>query len=329
MIQVALSFVAAVWIFWFLYKDIKMESLTQALDQASLSWIFLSVIISVWGYWVRAWRWKLLIEGDETNALGVWRAFWALMTGYLANLFVPRAGEIARCGVLSKTDQLPVGMLLGTVIMERAIDLFLLILIVFLTFLMEYGVFISLLESVFSMEALTASVLKYLPILAAMALVMGILVYWAAKKYRDKGIMKKIRHFLRDFLKGLSNVKKVRNRWGLWSSSVMIWIIYYLMMYFIALAIPTTASLHPSSLLMVMVMGSIGMIAPVQGGIGTFHALVAFILTFYGLTGEEGKIFAVIIHSTQLLTVVILGVVSLVVFLKLSRKGEPIGKHLR
>src|SRR5690606_24631781 len=150
-----------------------------------------------------------------------------------------------------------------------------------------------------------------------------------AKKYRDRGMIKKIRHFLRDFLKGLLNVRKVQNRCGLWSSSVVIWVIYYLMMYFVALAIPSTDSLNPSSLLMVMVMGSIGMIAPVQGGIGTFHALVAFILTFYGLTSEEGKIFAVIIHSTQLLTVVILGVVSLVVFLKLSRKGEPIGKHLR
>ena len=306
-----------------------MESLIHSLDQASLSWIFMSVVISVWGYWIRAWRWKLLIEGGETEAIGVWRAFWALMTGYLANLFVPRAGEIARCGVLNKTDHRSIGMLLGTVIMERTIDLFLLILIVLLTFLLEYEVFISLLERVFSMEAFTASVLKYLPILAALALVMGMLVYWAAKKYRDKGIIKKIRHFLRDFLKGLSNVKKVQNRWGLWSSSVMIWIIYYLMMYFVALAIPTTDSLNPSSLLMVMVMGSIGMIAPVQGGIGTFHALVAFILTFYGLTGEEGKIFAIIIHSTQLITIVILGAISLVVFLKLTRKAEPIGKHLR
>lgn len=320
---------AAIWIFWFLYKDIKMESLTQALDQASLSWIFLSVIISVWGYWIRAWRWKLLIEGGETKAVGVWRAFWALMTGYLANLLVPRAGEIARCGVLNKTDQLPMGMLLGTVIMERTIDLFLLILIVFLTFLLEYEVFVSLLERIFSMEALTDSVLKYLPILAALALVMGIMIYWATKKYRNKGIIKKIRHFLRDFLKGLLNVKNVQNRWGLWSSSVVIWVIYYLMMYFIALAIPSTDSLNPTSLLMVMVMGSIGMIAPVQGGIGTFHALVAFILTFYGLTSEEGKIFAVIIHSTQLITVVILGAISLVVFLKLTRKAEPIGKHLR
>jgi glycosyltransferase 2 family protein len=75
---------------------------------------------------------------------------------------------------------------------------------------------------------------------------------------------------------------------------------------------------------MVMVMGSIGMIAPVQGGIGTFHALVAFILMTYGLTEEQGKIFAVIVHSSQVLTVMIVGIVSLVVLVKLTNSKQPL-----
>jgi uncharacterized membrane protein YbhN (UPF0104 family) len=80
---------------------------------------------------------------------------------------------------------------------------------------------------------------------------------------------------------------------------------------------------------MVMVMGSIGMIAPVQGGIGTFHALVAFILVYYGLGEAEGKIFAVIIHSTQLFTILILGIISLIVLLKIIAKEEPKVSTLR
>ena len=69
---------------------------------------------------------------------------------------------------------------------------------------------------------------------------------------------------------------------------------------------------------MVKVMGSIGMVAPVQGGIGTFHALVAFILMAYGLTAEEGKIFAVIIHGSQVLTILIVGIVALGIFFKIT-----------
>jgi hypothetical protein len=90
------------------------------------------------------------------------------------------------------------------------------------------------------------------------------------------------------------------------------------MMLFVAWAIPSTATLSLSAILMVMVMGSIGMVAPVQGGIGTFHALVAFILMRYGLTDEGGKIFAVIVHGSQVLTVIVTGLVSLVIFLKIS-----------
>ncbi|MDX5478579.1 MAG: flippase-like domain-containing protein, partial [Cyclobacteriaceae bacterium] len=108
------------------------------------------------------------------------------------------------------------------------------------------------------------------------------------------------------------------NQFGFWGSSAMIWFSYYLMMLLVAWAIPSTASLSLSSVLMVMVMGSIGMVAPVQGGIGTFHALVAFILMAYGLTAEEGKIFAVIIHGSQVLTILIVGIVALGIFFKIT-----------
>jgi hypothetical protein len=74
---------------------------------------------------------------------------------------------------------------------------------------------------------------------------------------------------------------------------------------------------------MVMVMGSIGMIAPVQGGIGTFHALVAFILISYGLSEDQGKIFAAIIHGSQVVTIIALGLLALGIFFKISAKQQP------
>ena len=323
-----LSLLVAIWIFWFLYKDIKLESLTDSLRQASHFWIASSVIISLWGYWLRAWRWKLLIEANETKPVKTFNVFWALMIGYFANLFVPRAGEVARCGVLKKTDQLQMGQLLGTVIVERTVDLLFLIGVVTLAFFSENQAFLSLANDLVSLETLQNS-LTHLPILLGLVAVLGILVYWGFKKYRDRNIAKKLRHFIKDFLKGLKSVGKVRNQGGFWLSSTIIWAIYFLMMYFVAKAIPSTQGLGATSVLMVMVMGSIGMIAPVQGGLGTFHALVAYILLFYGLNAEEGKIFAVIIHSTQMLTVVALGILSLIVFLKYHTKEEPKTNSLR
>jgi hypothetical protein len=66
-----------------------------------------------------------------------------------------------------------------------------------------------------------------------------------------------------------------------------------------------------------MVMGSIGMIAPVQGGIGTFHALVAFILIQFGIPEQDGKIFAAIIHGSQVFLIILAGLISWVILLRI------------
>ncbi|WP_194973390.1 lysylphosphatidylglycerol synthase transmembrane domain-containing protein [Aquiflexum lacus] len=321
-IQVAVSLIVAIWIFWFLYKDISFDALLLALSQTSLSWFGLSIAVSLMGFWVRAWRWKLLIDAGESQKTKTINSFWALMIGYLANLLVPRAGEVARCGVLTKTEDRQMGTLLGTVILERTFDMLFMVSIIFLAFLLERDLFVKLSSELVSLDSLKEKILQYLPLLIGGLIVTMIFIYLVFQKYKDSSLFKKIRHFLRDLINGVISLRKVDNQLGFWSSSVFIWFTYYLMLIFMAWAIPSTASLSLSSMLMVMVMGSIGMVAPVQGGIGTFHALVAFILMAYGLSNEEGKIFAAIIHGSQVLTVIILGLIALGFFFKITSRKE-------
>jgi uncharacterized protein (TIRG00374 family) len=322
-IQVALSLIVAIWIFWFLYKDISMDSLLKSVSETSFLLLGTSILVSLFGFWLRAWRWTLLIDADALRQTPTARAFWALMIGYLTNMLVPRAGEIARCGVLAKTNGLQTGKLLGTVILERTVDLLFLAFTIFLAFIIERNVFLQLFEDLISVDVLIEKLIRYLPLLIGGLIVLAIFIYLAFKKYKDHNVFKKLRHFLRDFLNGLVSIRRVQNQVGFWGSSISIWFIYYITLVLVALAIPSTANLSLSSLLMVMVMGSIGMIAPVQGGIGTFHALVAFILIAYGLSEEEGKIFAVIVHSSQVLTVVIFGILSLFIFFRITSIKEP------
>lgn len=317
-VQVVLSLAVAIWIFWFLYKDLSMDSLKTSIAEVSWGWLGLSVFISLLGFWLRAWRWKLLIEAGEVFKVKTGKTLMALMIGYLVNLLVPRAGEVARCGVLSKTEEIQMGKLLGTVILERTVDLLFLALTVFLAFVIEREVFLNLFNELVSFQVLLEKIGSAIPLLLGGLIITGIFVYFLFNKYRDSGLVKKLRHFLRDMVNGLISVKRVNNQTGFWTSSALIWFSYYLMMLLVAWAIPSTASLSLSSVLMVMVMGSIGMVAPVQGGIGTFHALVAFILMAYGLTAEEGKIFAVIIHGSQVLTILVIGIVALGIFFKIT-----------
>jgi uncharacterized protein (TIRG00374 family) len=79
-------------------------------------------VLTILSHISRAVRWKLLIEpmGYKPKTSNT---FYAVMGGYFANTFLPRAGEILRCTLLSKYDKIPVSKLFGTILVERVFDL--------------------------------------------------------------------------------------------------------------------------------------------------------------------------------------------------------------
>ncbi|MCH7407879.1 flippase-like domain-containing protein [Belliella sp. DSM 111904] len=322
-IQVVVSLIVAVGIFWFLYKDISFEELSEAVAELSWYWLAASILVALVGFWLRAWRWKLLIDASAETKVKTSRTFWALMIGYLANLIVPRAGEVARCGVLKRTDGLDMGKLVGTVIVERSIDLLMMLICIFLAFVIERNLFISIFEELVATDDISDSLMSILPIVIGAIFVIALVIFFVFKKYKENRLVKKVRNFGKDLYKGMLSIKDVENQFGFWMSSIGVWLSYYFTMYAVALGIPSTASLTANAILMVMVMGSIGMTAPVQGGIGTFHALVAFILIKYDLSEDQGKIFAAIIHGSQVLTIIAVGLLALGIFFRISTNKKP------
>lgn len=322
-IQVTISLGIAIWIFWFLYRDIALDSLLVQIKSSNWLWIFASLSISLFGCWLRAWRWTLLIRSEEGEKVKPNRAYHAVMVGYLINLLIPRAGEVAKCGVLTRTNGISLGHLLGTVILERSVDLLFLVFTIGLAFLVENELFLSLASLLVNIEDLWSKILANLPVFLGGLVIFIIFLVLILRKYRDHGLIKKIRHFMREIVSGLKSVNQFSNPLGFWLSSVLIWVIYFLTMYTVSLGITSTANLSSGEVLLVMVMGSIGMVAPVQGGIGTFHALVAFILIQLGISEEDGKIFAAIIHGTQVLLMLVAGLISWVLMMRLPSWNKP------
>ncbi len=323
-IQLAVSLGVACWIFWFLYRDIEFASLVQQIQSSNWFWIIGSLGIAMAGFWLRGWRWTLMIQAEEGLAVSANRAYHAVMIGYLVNLLVPRAGEVARCGVLNRTNGISLGHLLGTVIIERSVDLLFLIFTIILSFFVEKSLFIDLASQLVDLGSLLDQLQGNLPLIIGGLVIFILFILMVFRRYQDSGIIKKIQHFFREILSGLKSLKTLSHPLGFWGSSVLIWIIYFMTMYMVSLGVPSTANLSTGEVLLVMVMGSIGMVAPVQGGIGTFHALVAFILIQLGITEEDGKIFAAIIHGTQLLLVLVAGLISWLILVKIPAWNKPI-----
>ena len=114
------------------FRGVDLNKMVKSIAEANYGWLSVSVIVSLVAFVSRAYRWNLLIEplGYEPKLSSTG---YSLMVGYLANLAVPRLGEVSRCGSLSKAEKIPFNSLLGTVIVERVMDVICLIICLLLT----------------------------------------------------------------------------------------------------------------------------------------------------------------------------------------------------
>ncbi|MDX9696674.1 MAG: lysylphosphatidylglycerol synthase transmembrane domain-containing protein [Bacteroidales bacterium] len=316
---------------YFAFKGIDFNSLLNDLKSANYSWVALSLVFAFFAYVSRAYRWKLLIEPLNYNP-PFKNVFYAVMVGYLANLAFPRIGEITRCGSLTKSDKIPIDSLIGTVIIERAIDMVVLLLLLFVIFVAKieyFGSFIK--ENIFIPvynKFINAVDFPFYYWIGIVALISGFiaLFYYFRKKLKRVKIIHKFRKLLRGVFAGIKTVTKMRNRWEFLLHTVIIWVMYFFMTYVVVYAIPATQSLKPIDGLFLLVIGGLGMAAPVQGGIGAFHWIVSSGLLLYDISKTDGLVFATIQHESQVFMVLILGTLSLLMlFLNSRRKRKIIG----
>ena len=285
------------------------------LGSVQFGWIYLSILLSVFSHILRAYRWQILLQPLGYHVT-LNRAFWAVMVGYMANLAFPRMGEITKCSVLKKTDDVKISRSMGTVVTERLFDVILLGLSLLLTLGVEFKrlsqFFLDLAdEKVPSELNLSFSSPIFLGAIAFIALLLTIFLL-LRERITQSTIYHRLVEVLLNFREGLLSIRKIKNITGFVVSTFSIWFLYYLMAYVVVFSIPQTADLDWAAGLAILVVGGIGMSAPVQGGIGTYHFLVAALLILYGIERSDGVFFATLIHTSQTLMVLFLGVIGII-----------------
>ncbi len=294
------------------------------LREANYSWIVLSIILSIISHLFRAFRWNILLKpAGYTPTL--FRTFWAVMVGYLANLVVPRMGEVTRCGILKKTDEVPMTVSLGTVVAERIIDFLTLMVLVVAGFVIEFERLNEFLTGfLYDRAAMVGENLFSLYIVAGIvvALLLGafIIVRIFRKKIQKHPFFLKLKSFIREMISGITSIRRINQKGAFWFSTFVIWLMYFLMSYVVIFALESTSSLGLGAGIALLIMGGLGMAAPVQGGIGTFHALVAAVLVLYGINEADGQVFAFILHTSQTITVIFVGSISLIISLVIRKQ---------
>lgn len=312
---------------WFAFRGQDLTKLWSDLIHADYRWIALAVIVSMIAHVIRAMRWIMLIKPLGFQP-AVSTTFHAVMIGYLANLAFPRMGEVSRCGVLAKTDKVPMNSLVGTVIIERIIDLISLLLIMLVAVIIEFETI-----STFLYENLLKGLIETItsnPVLLSILLLGFISAIFVAvrvfSKHKERilanTIARKIYNLWIGIRAGIMSVIHLQKTWLFVVYTVLIWLCYYLSSYFCFFALPATAHLSPMVALFVLVIGGLGMSAPVQGGIGAYHWIVSQGLILFAISQADGLAYATINHSTQTIMVLIFGAISLLFIVFKNRATE-------
>jgi len=310
---------------YYAFKGVPIKNLWNGLKHANYAWVAVTVLLGIVAYIARAYRWNLLIEtlGYKPPLLHTTSA---VLVGYLANIAFPRLGEVSRCAMLRKSDGIPFEGLVGTVIVERAFDIFTLLLLLVVVTIAKINIFGAFFNDhlLIPIGNKIDSGISNTPILwmivAVVIFASFLLLYLLKNKIVATTPFLKMKKIVKGVIQGLKSGYQMKRRKEFFLATIVLWTCYWLMSWLIVFAIPATASLGPMDGLFLLVAGSIGMTAPVQGGFGTFHFIMTMALALYGIPREDGLIIATLSHESQTIFAILLGTIGFYIIMFFSKK---------
>ncbi len=297
------------------FKDQNLNEIFVKLTAADPFWLVVSIVLAFAAYVSRAVRWVMLMEplGYKPRLS---MTLYALFIGYFANLAIPRIGEITRCGILANSEKVPFHSIIGTVIVERVIDLIMLMISMMLVAILEYD----MLSRFLSEKVLGPMAGKFTiftsPVFWLGMVIAGVVFVWLIVKYGKKSeheskVVTRLRGLFQGVASGFKTVLRMKNTGWFIFHTILIWVIYFLMTWVCFFCLDATSHLDMKAGMFVLVVGGLGMSAPVQGGIGAYHYIVSQGLQLFGVSDTDGIVYATLVHTTQTLLVVVLGLFAL------------------
>lgn len=306
-LKVGLSIMLGGLILYWMYRDFDFKTVADTLMHGmNWTWMLLSFPFGILAQMFRGWRWHLTLEpiGEKPRTS---TSINSIFLSYAVSLIVPRIGEFARCGILRRYDGVSFPKALGTVVMERAIDSALVMLIALLTFAFQLRVFNTFFaETGTNLESILSkfSAAGY-AVTAVCGVAVLILAWYLLQRF---AIYNKVRTMVRGIWQGIMAVRDVKHPWLFVAFTLGIWASYFLHYYLTFFCFEATSHLGMACALVTFIVGSIAVIVPTPNGAGPWHFAVKTMLILYGVGDVDALNFVLIVHSVQTLLVVVLGV---------------------
>lgn len=304
---------------WLSVKDIHHAQWVQIKEAIARArhWVILPVIILLFiSHYSRALRWKILMEPMGYNP-STFNTFAAVMIGYLVNAGVPRLGEVVKCTILTRYEKVRADRLVGTIVMERAVDVVCLGIVFLIAIITQWDIIgepiTSKFQNFFQNKTGDTSVTKIAIVLGGIIIFFALL-YFFLKRFAHINAVGKIKEMIRGVLHGLNSIRLIKHKGLFLFHTILIWFLYLASTTLGIYALQETAHLGWAGGVTTLAIGSVGMIiAP--GGIGAYAYLVAKLISYYGLPEETiGNALGWLLWSVQTLIILAGGLIFFALF---------------
>lgn len=324
-VGLGLSLAIGIALLFLVYRKFDFVALRDTLRSIPIHYgiILLTIVLGALGNVFRGLRWQLQMEATAPPHVRRTTAILATLGSYAVSLAVPRGGEVWRGSVVVTRDKVSVSRAAGTIVIDRVMDLVMLLLIALIALIFCYGDIARLVQKIpFDWGSIGKGVLSYrFWLIVASFILLCILL---RRLFRRSRFRRKLSGFKDGFARAMRSVFTMPHKGVFILYSVLIWVCYYLAFRLAFYAFPFTADLSAGVGLIGFIMGTLGVMVPVQAGIGTWHYMIITTLTLYGVSESDAGLFALVLHTLQTAGTAFVGLLAILLVPLRSRKNTKI-----
>lgn len=316
---------------WYVLQSADLDRTWTMLSQANGWLLAASVPVILASHLARAIRWQFLLD-DGGTTVSRWEAFRAVMIGYAANTVVPRSGEVLRPWILSRRTSVPMGRALGTVVVERVLDVLTLLAGIAAITIVEQERLLLVFPDVPLGSAVVSVVLPVVVLIAVLVAVvatpLGRHLIDAVFGRRRPALARTMVSTLETIRAGLASIGRRRTavRVAMWT--VVLWVLYILPIQLIHQAMDLQPSIGFGDAGLLLVIISIGVtIAPTPGALGVYQTFAqTSLVVLFSAAPSDGLAFGILAWLLNYGLAIVVGSVCLVPILGKGITLRDVGK---
>jgi len=324
LINYGLSIILSLVFLYVAFHDVDFGEVLQYVAHANLFWVFIFIVVTMLGHYIRAVRWKYILNSVKPDT-SMKNLFGSLMVGYGVNCVTPKLGEVTRAVLIGKWEGLSRSSMFGTVILERIIDII----------TMGVSILVALFLTGVSLSEKFPWLISSLYVMAAVAILSIVVVYFVLRS-REKfsefiikligrisgRLAERIAYIFTMLAEGFASIKGTKNYfWTVFWSIVII--VLYAYGSYVGMLMLDMQKTQPITFAMgwiIMSISAIGVMIPTPGSTGSYHTLAKSTLVL--ILGFGETISAAYAFLTHIIGYILFIITALIMFFLVNKQKD-------